>query len=157
MRGYASTSGNATLRATRAIAVAAIATIATVGTAAAVSFGNGVYWTHNGSWMTITKSGPNLYISYDEPRSGLSVGRGTTLFQGSISGNAISGTAYTFKRGCAPAPYSVSGRLRRSGGSVGSIVLSGAAPVRKGGCGVQGYSNNSSNARLVFNYAGTGD
>ena len=123
------------------------------------SFGPGVYWGHNGSSMSITKSGPNLRIVYDSPRTGIrnqGVRRGTVLFRGQMHGNRIRGTAYTFKRGCQPASYNVSGRHFINEGGYGTIVLSGAAPIREG-CEVVGYTRNSSNARLEFGWAGSGD
>jgi len=118
-------------------------------------YGQGVFWTHNGSWMTIYKTGRDITIEYQQPKKGLPIGPNTTLFYGTIRGNRISGTAHTFRQGCPEAPYRVSGRLRENG-SVKSIVLNGAAPIRSG-CRVTGYSKRSSNARLVFRYAGTGD
>jgi len=118
-------------------------------------FGQGLFWTHNGSWMTIYKIGSDITIEYQQPRKGLPIGPNTTLFYGKIQGNRISGTAHTFRRNCPEAPYQVSGTLKENG-SVKSIVLSGAAPIRNG-CTVTGYTKQSSNARLVFRYAGTGD
>ena len=133
----------------------AVALLASSSVTSHAQFGQGLFWTHNGSWMTIYKTGSDITIEYQQPRKGLPIGPNTTLFYGTIRGNRISGTAHTFRRGCPEAPYRVSGRLRENG-SVKSIVLSGAAPVRNG-CKVTGYTKQSSNARLVFRFAGTGD
>lgn len=122
-------------------------------------FGQGVYWIHNNSAMSISRDGRSLRIRYAEPRSSLyrhGIRRGTVLFRGQITGNRIRGTAYTFKRGCQPASYNVSGRMVNHGYSAYTITLNGAAPVREG-CEVVGYTRNSSNARLEFGFAGTRD
>ncbi|MNE77864.1 hypothetical protein D3C80_1742180 [compost metagenome] len=57
----------------------------------------------------------------------------------------LSGVAYTYKKGCEPAPYLVSGHFNGSA----KLTLQGKAPVREG-CTVVGYSNKSPNAKLVF-------
>lgn len=148
----------ATLTAAAALASAALLA-APLAYAQSHVFGNGVFWTHNNSWMTISKSGRSVRIRYDEPRPGIrrhGVRRGTTLFRGRINGSRLRGTAYIFKRGCQPASYNVSGRLSDLGSGAYSIVLRGASPIREG-CEVVGYTRNSSNARLVFRFAGTGD
>jgi hypothetical protein len=146
----------------RFAAAAMLAGTVVAGTASASaqsSFGPGIYWGHNGSWMSIMRSGQNLRILYDTPRSGMrkqGARRGTVLFRGRMTGNRIRGTAYTFKRGCQPASYNVSGRHFLNSGGYGTIVLTGAAPIRDG-CEVVGYTRKSSNARLEFGWAGTGD
>ena len=146
------------LAATAALA-GAMALPATFAHAQDSMFGHGVYWYHNDSAMTILRDGRSLQIRYADPRSSLrrhGVRRGTVLFRGQITGGRIRGTAYTFKRGCQPASYNVSGRLVSEGYGVNTIVLRGAAPIREG-CEVVGYTRNSSNARLEFGYGGTGD
>lgn len=122
--------------------------------------GNGVFWTHNTSWMTANKNGSAVAIRYDAPRAGLQkvgIRKGTVLFRGrAMSGNRLAGTAYAFKKGCQPASYNVTGKFTSEGQGAYTIVLRGAAPVRKG-CTVTGYKRTGSNAKLVFRYAGTGD
>ncbi len=108
-------------------------------------------WSHNGSVMEWYSSGPYRRISYYNPRPGLAVAPGTVLFEGQRRGNIMSGTAYVFSRGCPPAPYEVSGNINPA--SQTHVVLYGAAPIRaRGGCQITGYSGNSTNARLEFNY-----
>ena len=147
-------------QATAAVAITAALTLpAVTARAQEAVFGRGVYWFHNDSAMTILRDSRSLQIRYADPRSGLGrhgIRRGTVLFRGQITGRRIRGTAYTFKRGCQPASYNVSGRLVSEGYGVNTIVLNGAAPVREG-CEVVGYTRNSSNARLEFGYGGTGD
>ena len=104
-------------------------------------------WNHNGSQMLLEANGNQRIITYLVPRRGISAQPGQLLFQGVRNGRFYSGTAYTFRRGCSPAPYQVSGRIS----SEHRIVLRGASPKRQG-CRVVGYSNSSSNSRLVFTY-----
>jgi len=104
-------------------------------------------WNHNGSEMLLQSSGSSRIITYHNPRRGISARPGQLLFEGRRVGNRYSGTAYTFRSGCRPAPYRVSGRLT----SETRIVLTGAAPKRSG-CRVIGYTRNSGNSRLVFSY-----
>lgn len=71
------------------------------------------------------------------------------LFHGRIEnmGEAI-GTAYTFRAGCPPAPYSVFGNYDLH---TSKFVLHGAAPVREqSGCRIIGYSEKAANATLTF-------
>lgn len=109
-------------------------------------------WDHNGSRMLWTSRGPERVVTYLEPRPGLGragIGDGTVLFEGRRIGDRLSGTAYTFGRGCPPAGYHVEGRVR----SETNVVLRGAAPVRqRHGCRVVGYDPRSSNATLRFRY-----
>ena len=93
-------------------------------------------------------------IYYDKPKASLRglVEPGTVLFRGDPwsfdRGTKLNGVAYTFRKGCEPAPYTVSGAVGED-----SLVLKGAAPIReKGGCRVLGYNANSSNAILVFTF-----
>lgn len=104
-------------------------------------------WNHNGSEMLLQANGSERTISYFRPRHGISAQPGQILFQGRRTSDSYQGTAYTFRSGCRPAPYQVSGYLN----SETRIELSGAAPQRDG-CQVIGYSNRSGNARLVFTY-----
>ena len=106
-------------------------------------------WMHNGSVMYYHAEGPMRIFVYYRPRKGLEHLRGQVLFEGQKHGYQMAGLAYTFRKGCAPAPYQVGGDLD----TPGRIVLDGAAPVREaGGCGITGHDLKSPNARLVFTY-----
>lgn len=104
---------------------------------------------HNGSRALFTRDNNKVEIRYDAPKRGLPVREGTLLFTGaSDSKGNYRGVAYTFKRGCDPAPYPVTGK-----DVAGGIILMGAAPVRDPhGCAITGSTRTSSNARLVFDY-----
>lgn len=104
---------------------------------------------HNGSRALFTRDKGKVEIRYDIPKRGLSVREGTLLFSGTWDGRGnYSGVAFTFKRGCEPAEYPVTGKDTPDG-----IVLVGAAPVRDPrGCTVLGSSSTGANARLVFEY-----
>lgn len=105
---------------------------------------------HNGSSMRVLPAqGKIIYI---QPRAGMgnSIKSGQVLFEGRpwTPGEAFSGTAYTFRKGCSPAPYRVEAFYE---GANETLTLRGAAPVReKSGCKVTGYSLESSNAALAF-------
>ena len=107
---------------------------------------------HNDSSMWVSDDLSVIY--YDKPKAALAgtVTRGTVLYQGDpiprAEGQRISGTAFTFRKGCAPAPYPVTGELR---GNI--LTLRGASPRREqNGCAVIGYTEDSGNAVLVFQY-----
>ena len=105
---------------------------------------------HNGSAMRVLPhEGKIIYL---QPRNVLSpsIKAGHVLFEGKPwkAGGPFSGTAYTFRKGCPPAPY----REAFYEGSVETLTLRGAAPMReKNGCKVVGYSLESDNAALKFN------
>jgi len=105
-------------------------------------------WQHNGSYMLVNEKVGR--IIYEEPKALIAgtIKKGDVLFEGTFSGKTVSGTAFVFKKGCAPAPYAVSGRMEsHSGGS--RIVLSGPAPKRdKNSCAIVGTT--STHSRLVF-------
>lgn len=108
------------------------------------------YLNHNGSTMAVSPGQGT--ITYERVRDGLrnSVADGSVLFTGEPwqPGGAFTGTAYTFRKGCAPAPYAVTASYE---GIEEALILRGAAPVRvKGGCQVTGYTENSDNAVLSF-------
>ncbi|WP_421522177.1 hypothetical protein [Ochrobactrum quorumnocens] len=106
----------------------------------------GQYAGHNGSSMKIdTDKG---FIVYLEPKH-KSIEPRTLLFRGSIVRDGpVSGMAFTFKKGCEPAPYYVDGYWDENSGE---IVLRGPSPVRsKTGCEVTGYTSKSPNATLKF-------
>lgn len=106
---------------------------------------------HNGSDVTIDRTAGR--IVYRRPKSSISgtVKPGQVMFVGKFADDsdaAIEGVAFTFKKGCAPAPYNVRGG-RLDGWH---IRLAGEAPVRDpNGCAVIGYTRDSPNAVLVFN------
>jgi hypothetical protein len=124
----------------------AISGLVVAGSMSATQAGSSI-WNHNGSQMLLEANGNQRTLSYLYPRRGLSARAGDMVFQGRRVGNTYVGTAYTFRRGCPPAPYQVSGRLR----SETRIVLTGAAPVRRG-CAVVDYTRRGGNARLVFSF-----
>ncbi|MGQ8634401.1 hypothetical protein ACUTJJ_23290 [Agrobacterium sp. DKPNP3] len=104
---------------------------------------------HNGSAMRVLpKEGKIIYL---EPRKELSsIKSGQVLFEGKPwePGGPFSGTAYTFRKGCPPAPYRVEAFYE---GWTETLTLRGAAPVRKkSGCDIVGYSLESDNAALTF-------
>ncbi|GGF80488.1 hypothetical protein GCM10007301_45750 [Azorhizobium oxalatiphilum] len=116
--------------------------------AAPVGLIDGSAYDHNGS--TVMVHPENGLIIYQSPKPSMEdvAPEGTVLFRGpvfSYSG-AISGTAYAFKKGCAPAPYAVSGGYSADNAT---ITLRGASPAWKG-CDVVGYRKDSPNAVLRF-------
>lgn len=103
---------------------------------------------HNGSIMMLTRSGVNsVTIRYEVPRAKLRVSPGAVVFRGKSDDKGhLTGTAYTFKRGCEPAAYEVQGKKE-----AGIITLTGAAPRRgRRSCSIVGYTTKSASARLVF-------
>jgi hypothetical protein len=71
-------------------------------------------------------------------------------FSGTITdGNEIMGVAYTFKRGCPPAPYEATGVQTSN-----EIVLRGRAPLRASSDReVVRYDDSAPSARLQFDIA----
>lgn len=112
------------------------------------------YLEHNGS---IVISYPDRgVIVYADPKASLkgTVKSGDVLFRGVIDTKhrRIYGTAYVFKRGCAPAPYAVTGTAIES---AEIFKLVGAAPVRDPkSCAVTGFSSKGGNAALQFDPVG---
>ena len=105
------------------------------------------FW-HNGSIVEVSLGADNsIRIRYVEPRQDLpSDMHGLVMFEGRINRGHLTGTAYTFKTGCAPAPYQVDGLFGPA-----NIVLAGASPARDPhSCAVTGYTSRSPNARLNF-------
>ena len=111
-------------------------------------------WDHNGSTVTLSASGPARRIAYRAPHpalAGAGIGPGTVLFEGRRQGDAVAGTAYTFRAGCPPAPYQVRGVVREAG----RLTLRGPAPVWAGrSCDLAGLNPNSPHAALDFSYLG---
>ncbi|WP_416355904.1 hypothetical protein ACLNGM_17490 [Aureimonas phyllosphaerae] len=109
-------------------------------------------FTHNGSGMTIdVHSG---VIAYAEPKASIrrSIPRGAILFRGDMSDpRRVRGKSFTFRYGCEPAAYDVTGAF--ADGYASTLILRGKAPVRAAsGCAITGYSSSSPNSRLVFKY-----
>ncbi|KQT57540.1 MULTISPECIES: hypothetical protein [unclassified Aureimonas] len=118
-------------------------------TAVSLSSLSGNAYDHNGSQMRIDRD--RGVIAYDDPKSSISgtVRSGQVLFRGKLPWRSMkaSGTAFTFKKGCAPAPYKVTGYWTENQ----DLVLTGAAPKRaKEGCEVVGYSKSGGNSKLTF-------
>jgi hypothetical protein len=111
---------------------------------------------HNNSEMLVSEwKDSAVEITYNHPRPGLPVAQGTLLFRGIRDGARYSGTAYTFKAGCPPAPYAVKGIKNQK---TEMIVMTGTAPRRDPySCGVIGESAQSGHARLVFDTRDYGD
>ena len=102
---------------------------------------------HNGSGIMIDADNGTMSYAVVHKRVAGLVKEGTLLFRGSIIyGGPVEGMAFTFKKGCEPAPYRVEGNFQ---GNSDKLVLTGKAPVRKG-CEVTGYTDKSPNAKLVF-------
>ncbi|SNY91844.1 hypothetical protein SAMN04515647_2087 [Cohaesibacter sp. ES.047] len=68
-------------------------------------------WWHNGSLMRLKARGNDRWFYYEQPRAGLSVSRGTLLFNGSKQGDWYVGTARVFSQYCpgSPQPYRAEG------------------------------------------------
>ena len=116
---------------------------------ASSSIDSGIF-DHNGSAVLLEPVAGT--ISYIRPKPSIAgtVQLGTILFQGAPfhDKGRLTGTAYLFKKGCAPAPYHVEGGYNPT---VPGYVLTGVAPIRdKKSCGILGYTASSANARLVF-------
>lgn len=109
---------------------------------------------HNGSvinWFVVNGEATATYSTLKPSLLGLGILEGSVVFKGFEEGNRVSGTAYTYRKGCAPAPYEVVGYF-----SGNDIILSGPAPVRaKGSCKVIRYTLDSPNAKLLFRYSST--
>lgn len=117
------------------------------------AFGNIVGIDHNGSFMWVSEDLSVIY--YEDPKDSLAgvVNKGQVLYRGdpipTEPGRQATGTAYTFRKGCEPAAYAVTG----SATSDGRLIMRGASPIRaKSGCAVVGYTTDSGNAVLVFDY-----
>lgn len=103
---------------------------------------------HNGSAMKIERDGARIRISYETPRPGLieaGVRSGMVVFEGTLSGDALAGKAFAFKRGCSPAAYDVAGRIEGD-----RIALAGPGPKRQG-CAVVALDPASPHSSLSFN------
>jgi uncharacterized protein YecT (DUF1311 family) len=116
---------------------------------------------HNGSTMALLVEGSSRKIVYRFPRTAmvaLGVQSGTVVFEGlETRGGYYSGTAYLFKRDCAPIPYHVEGSMQWSNRGELQLILQGAAPDEYLGCQPFRYSWTH-NSILIFDYLrGEGD
>lgn len=71
-------------------------------------------WDLNDSVLGLYKNGAERIFSYQEPREALQqegVTAGTVWFQGTLTGNTYTGTAFVFQRRCGPSPFHVEGKL----------------------------------------------
>lgn len=104
---------------------------------------------HNGSRFIFTRDRGKVEIRYETPKPNVPVSEGTILFSGKYDSRGYyAGTAYTFKRGCKPAPYHVVGKDAGPG-----IILVGAAPRRyTNSCDVVGETTSGPNAKLIFEF-----
>ncbi len=129
--------------------LASVALAAGLSTLAGAAQAADSFWNHNGSTMLLRAEGNYRLITYWNPRPGLrGVHRGTVLFEGYRDGSHYAGTAYTFRSGCRPAPYRVTGQII----SETNFAIHGAAPRRvRGGCQVLAHEWNN-NSTLRFNY-----
>lgn len=109
---------------------------------------------HNGSVIDWFVVNGDVTATYSQPKPSLQrsgIRDGSVLFKGAEEGNRVTGKAFVFRNGCAPAPYDVVGYFEGS-----NIVLTGPSPVRaKGSCEVVRYTLDSPNAKLVFRYSST--
>lgn len=107
-------------------------------------------WTHNGSTVFFDVS--NRRIVYTEPKPAIAdtIKPGQVMYVGDLPGEfgrRVEGVAFTFRKGCPPAPYRVKGE-RLDGWH---WRMAGAAPVRAAtGCTIVGYDEKSPNAVLLF-------
>src|SRR5438128_1998498 len=107
------------------------------------------YWNHNGSEVQLISDGASREIQYFQPRPGLPVRLGTTLFTGTAQGNRYFGTAYVFSSVCGAVGYSVNGTVAAGRKS---IILYGRAPSLDSRCNVIGYRDDV----LLFSFIGCG-
>lgn len=106
----------------------------------------GMLVVHNDSLMFLDQGFHTILYEDPKPSIAGSIEPATVLFRGWIVlGGPMRGVAYTFKKGCPPAPYLVEGYDQHGA----QLILEGVAPIRKG-CEVVGYTKKSGNARLVF-------
>jgi hypothetical protein len=102
-------------------------------------------WDHNDSIVELKSSGLVRQFIYSKPRAGLSVTPGTVLFSGTKTGDAYTGTAYSFIRNCPPLGYAVSGPVASD---QRSVTMTGKIPRRDSSCKVTHYSDDV----LVFRF-----
>ncbi len=125
---------------------------------------DGLSYIHNGSLMLVDER--HGEIRYEKPKREIAgtIPPGAVLFRGNFSDiesdptkgyakGIVKGTAYTFKKGCPPAPYEVEGTYASN-----VITLTGKAPKRdKNSCQVLGTTDASPHSVLKFEEAPFGD
>lgn len=114
---------------------------------------DGYTWYHNGSDMLVDEAFGE--IRYDKPKASIAkaVKPGDVLFRGTFHKDGrVEGTAFAFKLGCDPAPYSVKGRYPNPATFTnGRMVLVGPGPKRKeGSCEVEKLTLSSGHSKLVL-------
>lgn len=113
-----------------------------------------VVYDHNGSEVLIDTT--RGLIVYAVPKPSLAragVVPGQVLLRGRLSDPGVAeGTAFVFRRGCAPAPYRVSGAFANASDGT-ALVLKGKPPRRlRTGCAVQGHSDDRRDGVLRFRF-----
>lgn len=105
-------------------------------------------WTHNSSIMRLKAEGQQRQFIYERPRSGLSVTKGTLLFNGVNKGGKYEGTARVFSKFCPgnPAEYYVEGPVSNN---QTRVTMTGTRAVYDG-CVETG---NVKTDVLVFDYS----
>lgn len=107
------------------------------------------FWLHNGSILRLEAGKDRRRFTYEVPRKGMreaGAKRGTLLFEGERKGDRYEGTAYVFAKGCAPAPYRVTGNVSLD---EQRITMTGQAPRIAEGCRIKGSRKDV----LRFDYA----
>jgi hypothetical protein len=112
-------------------------------------------WIHNGSVMMFRQNPQStgdvdVMITYDVPRSELrraGIQPGTTLFEGTLSGERLTGKARLTGR-CGMIQYDVQGLFDPM--SSVPFFLRGAAPKRGEGCSILQWDTTGSSANLRF-------
>jgi hypothetical protein len=121
---------------------------------------DGLAYTHNGSMMYVDER--HCEIRYDVPKKAIAgtVKPGTVLFRGTFRDlesdpangymrSTVSGTAFVFKKGCAPAPYAVEGTYDST-----TITMTGRAPERdRNSCRILELTDDSPHAVLKFEFS----
>lgn len=97
------------------------------------------YWNHNGSTIYSIADGTTREFYYERPRRAMLLAgarRGSLLFTGKAVGDTYEGTAYTFKQGCGPFGFPVSGPILDD---YHRVVLLGQMPRVDHDCRITGY------------------
>jgi hypothetical protein len=106
-------------------------------------------WNHNGSTTYLVAQGKQRRFYFEQPRPTMrSVGArpNDLVFEGSVTGQSYSGTAYIFNRRCGKFPYRVSGPILDGGRRV---VLRGKAPRVNKSCRVFGSKADTLEFELI--------
>ena len=103
------------------------------------------YWTHNGSTVLLETDRAVRRITYESPRPGMveaGAMKGSMLFLGSATGQAIRGTAYIFNRRCGRFPYAVEGSMTSDRCGPATIEMRGMAPRPNSNCSVSSFKQD---------------